>query len=108
MYIQYCHSNGWKIHDEATADARLKDCSIVEVVNISHGSVVSSCNDPLCICKTKPQMGDTIAHNWRQMQSCENLEGVFGVIQPVPDDFVHQFIIDNATCIDHNTREIKR
>ena len=27
-------------------------------------------------------MGAAFAHNWPQMQSCDNFEGVFGVVQP--------------------------
>ena len=46
---------------------------IMEVIGISHGSVVMILNDHL---------GVAFAHNRPQTQSCDNFEGVFGVVQP--------------------------
>lgn len=53
-----------------------------EVINILHVSVVSSSKDHLGMEKAIHKLGAAFAHTWTQMESCDNFEGLFSVVQP--------------------------
>ena len=53
-------------------------------------------------------MDVAFAHNLPHMQSCDNFEGVFGVVQPEYGRVLHRFITVDETWIHHNIPETKQ
>ena len=97
-----------KIHDMVLADRRLKVREIVEVIGISHGSVVSILNDHLGMRKLSARWVPrllTVDHKRNRVTTSQ--EGL-ALFNRNMEDFLRRFVTVDETWIHHNTPETKQ